>query len=46
MIVWIVICNDKVNTVFDNEQAAKHHATNLNKRWNITKIINMTVQSI
>lgn len=46
MQVWIVIRNDKVDTVFDNEQAANEHTKNLMKKWSITKIITKTVQSI
>ena len=46
MQVWIVIRNDKVDSVFDNEQAANEHAKNLMKKWAITKIITKTVQSI
>jgi hypothetical protein len=46
MSVWIVLKNGEVDEVFSSEAAAQHHAANLKRRWNITKIIRRMVQEI
>lgn len=38
-VVFIVLVNGKVNEVFDNDTAAKHHAKAMNKKWAITEVI-------
>lgn len=44
--VWIVLKNGKVDEVFDNEPAARLHAKNINRRWNLTDVIVKEVKSI
>jgi hypothetical protein len=46
MTVYIVLKNDQVDEVFLDRAAAEAHQANLVKRWNITKIIEKTVNSL
>ena len=39
MAVYVVLCNDKVDAVFDNMPGAELHANNLRRKWNIVHII-------
>jgi len=46
MTVYIVLCNGIVDEVFDSVEAAEHHCKQLTRKWNLTKIIERTVNSI
>lgn len=46
MIVYIVLRNGEVDEVFSSQEAAEHHAAMLLKKWNLTKIIEKTVNFI
>lgn len=39
MTVYIVFKNGSIDEVFYNEESAKEHAKNLNKKWSITEIV-------
>lgn len=44
MKVWIVLRNEKIDEVFDDEEAARFHARQLNKKWAITEVIEKEVR--
>lgn len=44
--VWIVLKSGKVDEVFSNEPAARHHAAQLNKKWAITEVVEREVKAI
>lgn len=44
--VWIVLKNGEVDEVFGDEATARHHAAQLNRRWNITQVIQRAVRSV
>ena len=46
MTVWIVTRNGKIDAVFDNEIAAKHHQKMLNRLWALSDIFEFQVMSI
>ena len=46
MIVYIVICNDKVHEVFSNRESAENHKKNLVKKWNICSIIEKEIKDL
>lgn len=46
MVVYIVLCNSEVDEVFLDRRAAENHAANLTKKWNLTKIIEKTVNTL
>lgn len=46
MTVWIVTRNGKIDAVFDNEISALHHQEMLTKKWAISQVIEMEVNSI
>lgn len=45
-VVYIVLCNGKVDEVFDNAPAAELHMKNLVKRRNIVRLIPKLVKSL
>lgn len=46
MVVYVVICNDKLDEIFANEASAQHHAANLRRKWNIVQVIEKIVHQI
>lgn len=46
MMIYIVTRNGEVDEVFDSLEAAKHHATQLRRRWNLTEVIERQVNTI
>lgn len=46
MNVYIVLSNGKVDSVFDNLEAATNHRHNLMKLWALTDILTFEVHSI
>jgi hypothetical protein len=44
--VYIVICNGRIDLVFSNRAAADAHAKQLNKRWSFTEIIEREILEI
>lgn len=46
MTIWIVTKNGKVDSVFDNLDAAMNHRKNLTKGWNLTEIVERELYSI
>jgi hypothetical protein len=45
-IIDIVLKNGKVDEVFFDREAAEDHVKNLNRKWNITEIIEKEVKGI
>ncbi len=46
MTVFIVEKNGKIDEVFDNLTAARHHRDMLTRKWNLTSIIEREVKSL
>jgi len=44
--VYVVLRNGKVDEIFSNREAAENHAKNLNKKWNITEIIEKEIKEL
>ena len=45
-VVYIVLCNGRIDEVFDDYDAAVCHQQNLIKKWNISKIISKEVKHL
>jgi hypothetical protein len=43
-VVFIVLVNGKVSEVYNNEEAAKHHAKMQNRKWSVTSVISREVK--